>query len=132
MAGMALKVYLFSLILSFCFYYFAGSLHIGSVGSGSSTYTQAINGTTTKLQTEAGIVFAQNMAGIGITVIGIVLDNTLVALAGIGFTLFSAMTVQSALFNESFGTDIGSFVTSILVFLYVIGIISWWAGRGDP
>jgi hypothetical protein len=132
MAGIALKVYLFSLILSFCFLYYAGSLGIGSTGSNQATYNQALNGTTATLQNKANELFASNAASLGITIIGIVLDNTLVALAGISWTLLSAMTIQNALFNESFGNDIGTFITGILVFLYVIGLISWWSGRSEP
>lgn len=132
MAGFGTKVFIFALILSFCFNLWAGT-KIAGVDAGSTTYNEATNKVSGFSQYVTSIqdVIKNNLATSAITAVGIVFGNPYLAFAGIALTLFNLLAFPAALLSEASIGTVGTLISNMISFLYALAAITWFAGRGD-
>jgi hypothetical protein len=142
MSGIATKLFLFTILLTFGFQMVTTATKVGSVGAGSKTYNQTIGDINADLsdsipnpksfENEIISAIILNIPTVSITAIGLAFNNPLLAFAGIAITFLNAVAFPTAAINESFGGSLGDLLSNIISFLYLVSILSWWGSKSEP
>ena len=132
MSGIATKLIIFNLFLTFTFSMVVPSIKTGSIGGGSETYNQTIATTTNILETKASDLFISSIPAGIVIAFGALTGNGIFVFAGIAATLLSLASINDAAINESFGHDFGLLFSTIMKMLWIFAIISWFGSKGDP